>query len=167
MRKLCHVLCLLALGCSTSGKSNESGPPQTGRAGSWPAAAPAQAAPDRAPNPVLDHAPEKAETAAVGPVQPAQPAAPGDADVCSATCERVAACHVATKELCLPACRRQMAQLTAEQGTQMSAVIATMPCEDLPDFGAQEGNCTGAEAPPAGRETHTADADGDGDGQDS
>jgi hypothetical protein len=38
----------------------------------------------------------------------------------------------------MPACTPQMAQLTPEQRTQVIAAMASMPCEDMADFGAQQ-----------------------------
>jgi hypothetical protein len=94
-----------------------------------------------APPSALPPAPP-AGAAPVDPAQPAQPADQGNADVCSAMCDRVAACQIATKEVCMPACTPEVPQLTPEQRAQVIAAMSGMACEDLSRFGAQQGNAS-------------------------
>jgi nicotinate-nucleotide--dimethylbenzimidazole phosphoribosyltransferase len=209
MKKMLVLLSVCALGCSSSGKSNQSGQP-AGIAGllaqAMPGAAPAQpaqpppmqpaqpppmepaqAAPmepaqaspmqpapmqpaepddqnpfEQAAPPAMPAQPAPAEVAPIQPAQPAQPAAAENGDVCSAMCDRIASCQIASKELCMPACGPQLPQLTAEQRAQVIATLASMPCEDMARFGAQSGSGTPAAASPTAPATDDAD-----DGQDS
>jgi hypothetical protein len=81
-------------------------------------------------------------------------------------CDRVVACQIATKEVCMPACAPQMPQLTPEQQTQVIAMMGSMACEELTQFGRPQGNAApGA----AGAVVPGADQSGEGaaDGQGS
>ena len=178
MKKMFALLSLCVLGCSTSGKTDPSGQP-SGFAGllarALPSSAAAQPAPTEQPAPVQQPAqpglmpapPSPMQPAQPPPMQPAepdepvgfeQPAASGNAEVCSAMCDRVAACQIASKEQCMPVCEPQVPQLTPEQRAQVIAMMSSMACEDMAQFGAQ-----GASAAP----TAPATEEGDGDGQDS
>ncbi len=121
------------LGCSTSGKTDPSGQP-SGFAGllarALPSSAAAQPAPTEQPAPVQQPAqpglmpapPSPMQPAQPPPMQPAepdepvgfeQPAASGNAEVCSAMCDRVAACQIASKEQCMPVREPQVPQADA------------------------------------------------------
>jgi hypothetical protein len=109
--------------------------------------------------------PDTLQTAEMAPAQPSPPAH-GNVDVCSAVCDRVVACQIATKEVCMPACAPQLPVLTPEQRTQVIAMTSSMACEELAQFGRSRGNASpGA----AGSVVPGADQSGEGaaDGQGS
>lgn len=165
MKKMFALVSLCVLGCSTSGENDKSGQPSGTE--QPPPMQPAE--PDepvgleQAAPPEMPAMPAQPAPAEVAPVQPAQPAASGNAEVCSAMCDRVAACQIASKELCMPACEPQVPQLTAEQRAQVIAMMSSMACEDMAQFGAQGASGAPAAAAPAAPATD----EGDDDGQDS
>lgn len=142
MKKLFLLLSLCALACSTSGT-----PP------------PAYPAEPVEPEPSAEATPPEV---AAGPDQPAAASGAGNADTCSAVCDRVASCQLASKEQCMPVCTPQMPQLTAEQQAQVIPTIASLPCDELAQFGAQSGSGAPAAAPPAEPETEQGGEDGQG-----
>ena len=106
-------------------------------------------------------APAPAEMA---PVQPTQPADQGNADVCSAMCDRVASCGIATKQACMPVCTPQIPALTPEQRAQLISMMGSMSCDDLTQFGRQGSAEQGADAPGS---APVSEADEDDGGQDA
>jgi hypothetical protein len=96
--------------------------------------------------------PAPAMPAEMAPVQPAQPADQGNADVCSAMCDRVASCGIATKQACMPVCAPQIPALTPEQRAQVISMMGSMSCDDLTQFGRQGSAAQGAEAPGSGQD---------------
>jgi hypothetical protein len=143
MNKLLLLLSLCALACSTSGT-----PP------------PAYPAEPVEPDPSAEAAPPEV---AAGPDQPAAAGtATGNADTCSAVCDRVASCQLASKEQCMPVCTPQMPQLTAEQQAQVIPTITSLPCDELAQFGAQSGSGAPAAAPPVSPEAEQGGEDAQG-----
>jgi hypothetical protein len=138
------LLSVLAVGCATSGP-----PPSPGPAERVEPEPSAQAAPP-------------AMTAE--PAEPGQPTVAGNDAACSAVCDRVASCQLASKESCMPVCRPQMPALTAEQEAQVIPMMASMPCEDM---AAQFGGQSGQGAPPAAAPPSAPETDAGDDGQDS
>jgi hypothetical protein len=150
------------------GQAQQAQPPQEAQPAPMQPAPmpPGQPAPAESPEPAGPDAFDPAEAppvalpsappAGMAPVKPAPPAelAPpaqpvdqGNTDVCSAMCDRVAACQIATKEVCMPACTPQVPQLTPEQRAQVIAAMSGMACEDLSRFGQQQGNASPGEGP--------------------
>ena len=62
----------------------------------------------------------------------------------------------------MPVCTPQMPPLTAEQQAQVLPTIASLPCDELAQLGAQSGGGPPAEAPPAPPEPEQAGDDGQG-----
>jgi hypothetical protein len=115
--------------------------------------APAMPAPAMpAPAMPAEMAPAETAPAEMAPVQRAQPADQGNAGVCSAMCDRVASCGIATKQACMPVCTPQIPALTPEQRAQLISMMGSMSCDDLTQFGRQGSAEQGAEAPGRGQD---------------
>ena len=141
MKKLFLLLSVCALACSTSGTPPPTYPAEPVEPDTSGGAAPPEVA--------------------AAPDQPAAANGAGNAETCSAVCDRVASCQLASKEKCMPVCTPQLPQLTAEQQAQVIPTIASLPCDELTQFGAQSGGGAPAAAPPAAPE---AEQVGDGQG---
>lgn len=132
-----------------------------------PGAEPEEASPPTAQLPDMPAMPAM-PAASAAPAAPApglfpgmQAAAPAsDGDFCAVLCDRVAACGVATKAVCLPVCGPQVARLTPDERSQAMELVEKVPCDQLTGFNGQGGQPDGRQ----GGENFGSD-DGDGDGR--